>query len=628
MKKLGFLMLAAGMLFAACSSDKDVATETGQNPLVTNGNGYFKVNLNLPTQVVTSNRAAGDGWGESTSGNLSDGLSKEYDVSSVLLLIFEGATESSATLKQVITPTAVTDPGAEDDPNQVTAAKTYLAKLNSAPAANLYALAVINGTGILEAGTTSATIKLNGSATDYAGSVTLSTLQSETTSNSMINSDKYFMTNAVLSKKKGGDTNPTATPEFQVLSPITPEFIYETESAAISGAAATDIYVERGMAKVTATNAITLNSAIKLKGSTAPSLTFSGWVLDNTENTSYIVRKVPTSFTWNLRSHASITTDQYRFVGGNAVDKLYGTNNLYRTYWAEDPNYTSISSPTYTTNTSLTFSSLVGTDNPQYCHENTFDVSEQVHKNTTRMVVKVNLSGADFYTIGADRKTLYTLDKVKDLVVTDLMNQTIFASWWATQSSNTLTKEDLTITFSSPEAGVITVSDITVDKTKCDKTTPGTNPSVNAELPAVLSTLNNNQLARVEYFKGGDVYYVIRIKHFGDELTPWHGTGTAQEWTAGNEPANTSVPSPTQADKIAAIYPSTPGQDANYLGRYGMVRNNWYDIRLGEILKIGSSTVPSLPGDDTPDDELDELYIKARINILSWAKRTQNWNLK
>jgi hypothetical protein len=57
-----------------------------------------------------------------------------------------------------------------------------------------------------------------------------------------------------------------------------------------------------------------------------------------------------------------------------------------------------------------------------------------------------------------------------------------------------------------------------------------------------------------------------------------------------------------------------------------MVRNNWYDIQLGEILKVGSSTVPTLPG--TPDDELDELYIKARINILSWAKRTQSWNLK
>jgi hypothetical protein len=59
-----------------------------------------------------------------------------------------------------------------------------------------------------------------------------------------------------------------------------------------------------------------------------------------------------------------------------------------------------------------------------------------------------------------------------------------------------------------------------------------------------------------------------------------------------------------------------------------MVRNNWYDINLGEILKVGSSTVPVLPGDDTPDDDLDELYIKARINILSWAKRVQNWTLK
>jgi hypothetical protein len=106
-------------------------------------------------------------------------------------------------------------------------------------------------------------------------------------------------------------------------------------------------------------------------------------------------------------------------------------------------------------------------------------------------------------------------------------------------------------------------------------------------------------------------YYEIRVKHFGDQLTPWN----AGEY--GTKPV---------VGDIDHIYPKDVNQDGNYLGRYGMVRNNWYDIQLGEILKVGSSTVPILPG--TPDDELDELYIKARINILSWAKRTQSWNLK
>lgn len=606
MKKFSFLMLAvAGMLFAACSSDKDVAGDT-PNPVLSGNNGYFKVNLNLPTQVAGSMRA----WNEST--NLSDGLTKEYAVNTVLLLIFEGASESAATLKQVITPTAVTpDPGAGDTPNQITAVKEYVAKLDNAPTSNLYALAVVNGTGIIEAGSSNTAVKINGGA-DQSG-ITIADLQ-VATNNAMITSDKFFMTNAVLSTKVGGVTDPTATPALQILAPVKSEFIYETEAAAQGGTAATDIYVERGVAKVTVKNS--LATSLKMKGGATATFTFGGWALDNTENNSYIVRKVPETFTWNLKTRsAAVTVDPYRFIGGNAVDKLYGTANLYRTYWAEDPEYTSVASGK-TTTTAPTFVTAVGDENPQYCHENTFPVAQQTHENTTRVVVKVNLSGADFYTIGADRKTLYTPDDVKNLVVTDLMDQSAFATWWATQSTLTLTAADLTVTFSSTDAGVVTVSDITVDKAKCDKTSPGSDPSINTELPGVITTLNT-QLAKVEYFKGGDTYYVIRVKHFGDDLTPWNSS----EWKTGHKPATGNV---------NAIYPDADDsrQIPNYLGRYGMVRNNWYDINLGEIVKIGSSTVPALPGDDTPDDELDELYIKARINILSWAKRVQNWNLK
>ena len=607
MKKLSFLVLAiAGMLFAACSSDKDAVGGGEPNPVLTGNNGYFKVNLNLPTQVVGSMRD----WNEST--NLSDGLTKEYDVSSVLLLIFEGTSESAATLKQVISPTAVTpDPDAGDTPNQITAVKEYVAKLDNAPTSNLYALAVINGTGIIEAGTTNTAVKINGGA-DASG-IKLADLQ-VATSNAMITSEKFFMTNAVLSTKVGGTTDPTAAPELQILAPVKSEFIYETEAAAQSGTAATDIYVERGVAKVTVNNSLT--TSLKMKGGSTATFTFGGWTLDNTENNSYIVRKVPATFTWNLKTKsAAVTVDPYRFIGGNAVDKLYGTAKLYRTYWAEDPEYTTTAA-NKTTTTTPTFFTTVGDENPQYCHENTFPVAQQTHQNTTRVVVKVNLSGADFYTIGADRKTLYTPDDVKNLVVTDLMDQSAFATWWATQSTGTLTATDLTVTFSSTNAGVVTVTDITVDKTKCDKTSPSTDPSINTALPAVITTLNT-RLARVEYFKGGDTYYVIRVKHFGDDLTPWNSS----EWKDGYKPATGNV---------AAIYPDADDsrQIPNYLGRYGMVRNNWYDINLGEIVKVGSSTVPVLPGDDTPDDELDELYIKARINILSWAKRVQNWNLK
>ena len=547
-------------------------------------------------------------WTEAT--NLDDGLAKEYDVNSVLLLIFDGANESTATLKQVITPTGAFA-NVTDDPNQITTNKEYVAQLDNAPTANLYALAVINGTGIIEAGSDNTKVKING-GTEVAG-IKLADLQ-VATSKPMITSDKFFMTNAVLSKAKGGVTDPAATPELQILAPVKSEYIYETEAAATAGSAATDIYVERGVAKVTVDATGLSTTAVKPKDGGSATVSFEGWVLDNTEDNAYIVRKVPATFTWNLFTNASsVLTDKYRFVGGNAVDAFYGTSNLFRTYWAEDPQYTSEATGKTTTTTPIfPAKTAVGNDYPQYCYENTFPVAQQTHKNTTRAIVKVNLSTNDFYTIGADRKTLYTLNNVKNLVVTDLMDQSAFATWWATQSTGTLTAADLTVTFSSTDAGVVTVSDITVAKAKCDKTSPATDPSINTALPAVITTLNT-QLAKVEYFKGGVSYYVIRVKHFGDDLTPWNSGEYATK--------------PVNGD-VDAIYPNDARRDANYLGRYGMVRNNWYDIKLGEILKVGSSTVPSLAGDGTPDDELDELFIKARINILSWAKRTQNWNLK
>ena len=59
-----------------------------------------------------------------------------------------------------------------------------------------------------------------------------------------------------------------------------------------------------------------------------------------------------------------------------------------------------------------------------------------------------------------------------------------------------------------------------------------------------------------------------------------------------------------------------------------MVRNNWYDLQIGDILKVGASTIPDITTNTHPDDELEDLYIKARINILSWARRPQAWNLK
>ena len=110
-----------------------------------------------------------------------------------------------------------------------------------------------------------------------------------------------------------------------------------------------------------------------------------------------------------------------------------------------------------------------------------------------------------------------------------------------------------------------------------------------------------SKIGDITEYKNGESYYFVRIKHFGDDLTPWNTTETDKPTTA-------------------AVYPST-NREGNYLGRYGVLRNNWYDIEVTGVKGLGSAKVPSVT--TTTDDEL-ESYIAVKINVLSWAKRTQS----
>lgn len=645
MKKFSFLALAAaGMLFAACSSDKDVAEAGGSEILNGKTEGFFKINLNLPTAPVVSTRA----WGE-TNDILQDGLAKEYGVNSLILLLFDGTSEATATLKQVINLTSPTmTEVTPNNPNQVTTKTEYVAKLNEAPTANLYALAVVNGKGNIEVGTSEDAILLRG--TEKTG-VTLAQLQaalatsSDVKTNDFIYDDGgvnyYFMTNAVLSNEKGGTVAPaTAAGNFHILAPVDKSFIYETEAKATEGTAATDIYVERGMAKVTIKSATLGTGELTAPAGVTLSAALDGWCLDITNKSSYVVRQVPTGTFWNLCSLSpSAATDKYRFVGGNPVDVEYGTAVAgYRTYWALDPNYDADLTFDATTNQNATNfsyadydadkSTAIGDENPQYCFENTFDVAHQDARYTTRVIVGVKLTadGSNFYVIGNDRKTLYTETDVLNQVLTSLKTISVFSDWYATAGRGaTLAAADITVTWdkAATEAGKLSVESVKIAGTKiAEGEKAGTDFTIDAStgtidgksFSSVIATLNT-QLVNVERFVGGVAYYPIRIKHFGDDLTPWN----KGEYMTGYEPKEAT---------IADIYPDATDsrQVANYLGRYGMVRNNWYELVIGDILKVGFSEPPTIPSH--PDDDLEDLYIKARINILSWAKRPQNWTLK
>lgn len=97
-------------------------------------------------------------------------------------------------------------------------------------------------------------------------------------------------------------------------------------------------------------------------------------------------------------------------------------------------------------------------------------------------------------------------------------------------------------------------------------------------------------------YKSGESYYIARIKHFGDDLTPW---------SAGNE--------------------TYGGKNLNWLGRYGVLRNNWYNLTVNSISGPGYPDVPEVKPTD-PDDE-NFKYINVSVKILDWAKRSQDVNL-
>lgn len=63
----------------------------------------------------------------------------------------------------------------------------------------------------------------------------------------------------------------------------------------------------------------------------------------------------------------------------------------------------------------------------------------------------------------------------------------------------------------------------------------------------------------------------------------------------------------------------------NWLGRYGVLRNNWYDLTINKISYPGYPDVPEVKP-NTPDDE-DIKYINVSVKTLDWAKRSQSVDL-
>ena len=491
--------------------------------------------------------------------------------------------------------------GTTDD--NITTTTKITQKINSGlsdGSKNFYAIVVLNNNGTLTVDNTNASLKVNGE--DFPSTKKISDLQSlELTKDaSAFKTTGFLMMNAPLSSVKGGESAPTGA-EISVASKIDKDHIYATEALAKANSSAT-IYVERALAKVDVTATSTTGN---LTDSPSVSYTIKGWILDNTNEKTYYLRNTSDYSGWlSLATNATAPNKPakpYRFVGDTPMESGV---SLYRTYWAKDPNYSTTPSPLSTDFSTIGNSAPAALKNlgeHDYCLENTFDVPNQNQNVTTRVIVAAQLKddGKTFYIVNDDEANLLTSDGMKDAVKAAFLSNTDVQDWLKTvlNSGVTLDKNDLEVA-DITNAGNNTPT-ITFKPTSSSKFTSSTFPTFTTDIENIVKSI------KVATYASGISYYPVRIKHFGDDLTPWKKSET---------------PKPTVSD---GAYPNA-NQAGNYLGRYGVLRNNWYTVNVEGIKKIGSPVVPEVTGD--PDDEM-AAYISVKINVLSWAKRTQGATL-
>lgn len=545
----------AAMLALAASCSENELGESGGTGANENGPHYATFTIKLPT----TNGTRADG-----KPTYDDGTPNEYAVNNATLLVFRGEAGEKEADAEFVESMELGDmkpwTGVDDDPNVITTEANITAKLNnfeSSYTGNYYAVIMLNNN--MTGSNKKVKLPVNGN--------TFSQWQKANVINSMTSEvNGFYMANAV---KVNGTTTST-------LVTIDKNKVTTNESAAQSAAT---IYVERGVAKVT----MTAFSEMDVKGLTGDKVTITAWDLDVTNKKSYPVHNVD-----NYDAYGDYWGDIWekaRFTSGHTT--------FNRAHWGIDPNYSTISNDkkypddfNYKPKT-YDFSGAGDATAPKYCLENTFSLGHMYQNQTTRVIMKATYvpsgltAGETFYMF--DGKSGYFTE---DILTTQISTAITNAGYTAADFSLPLTD--------MKKAGkhLLTANDITKTSGSVE-----VNDEFLGKVNAALGLSDNKKIST--YYEGVS-YYIARIKHFGDALTPW----------------NSGDPT----------YGTGENAKEKYLGRYGMVRNNWYELQVNSISNPGSPDVPEV-NPDTPDDEGDKYYINCSVRILSWAKRVHGIDL-
>lgn len=571
----GLAVIAA--MTASCSSNNDLVNGGGNGENET-GASYASFKINLPT---TSGTRADDPKPGTPSFN--HGTAAEYEVKNGTILIFDkdGKFVESAELGTMNPWTDVKSDG-------VTTAAIATVKLEhvSVGANNYYkALVLLNN----DVDATTKKVKLPTASTDtYAN---WSKDVSKVNAVNYAKTDGIFMANAPM--YNGTTKEPTTLVDIKG--------VYASKEEA-QAKPATTIYVERGLAKVTMKDFETGGYSIGGGTYDGATVKIEKWQLDVTNKSTYPVHQIG-----GLSSATTGFADIWK------TDRFYDQTStaFKRVYWGIDPNYSdnkyyagdATTSPKKTaldcckeafnmiTNNQV--NGAAGEANPQYCLENTFDLDNMMQGQTTRVVFKAVFTPKDlnskyttFYKIGNNTDIWSQENLEKQIKTVALTAMGITDAEEQKKYGVDLTKG----TNISGKAGqhLIEAANITYSG---EAASSQVNPTA---IAAINEKLGLSDKVGISTYLNGEAYYIARIKHF-NELTPW---------TAGKAYG-------TENDK--------------YLGRYGVLRNNWYELSVNKVSGLGYPDVPEVKP-TLPDDENDQ-YINVSVKILSWAKRSQSVDL-
>lgn len=497
-----------------------------------------------------------------TNGNdiFDDGIEAEYKVNDIILAIFEGRDENDADFKEAQNLSGLLAMQSGDNNVTVKYKSDVLEIGKPGDNKNVYALAIVNGSKLFSVDENK---KLKFDGTDFSGDLSkLNAIAQNVDLSKIANLEgkNFLMTNAPITNKPAG-SSATAGREVTTLVKLK---VYDTKAKAEADWENVDkIYVERAVAKVTTSVKSTGNTlTISAPGMAydEATVTFEGWKLNLTNMTYFPVRNVSEWSTWEGYNTG---TDVNRFFGETA--------NPYRVYWAIDPNYANtVVQGTTDLNviTELPEGQWNMMDKDEYSAENTTTAGQMYRARLTGVLLKAKftLKGGtendNLFMLGTS-SSIYSEKQLLDFLKTTLGYDLQVKSGATAQTITTAEKVKEVFEFK--------------DATAMDDTKAGD----------ILKTCSD----KIRFYKGGVMfYYTTVIKHF-------------------NSISEAGV---------------TEYDENKHLGLYGVVRNNWYDIRINSVSGPGEPEIPEIP--DEPVNK-EHSFINAEINILSWAKRTQDVDL-